>query len=206
VAFQRGAHPSSRSSYAKVLYITKHSFRYIVKEEVRVVPRRIWKQWAQDQFLGVAQFGPLRMERGNIKFFVLMTLRDQPLHGYGIIKAIEDVSGHAPSAGVIYPTLQMLEDQGCVAMNEEDNRKIYVITDSGRRFLDEHRDTVERLSTRAAQPRWSSLPGIGRRIGEISRTIFSNYSYLDDEKTEQIEHILDEARRQIGEVIFARKR
>ena len=78
-------------------------------------------------------------------FCVLMTLRDQPLHGYGIIKAIEDVSGHAPSAGVIYPTLQMLEDQGCVAMNEEDNRKIYVITDSGRRFLDEHRDTVERL-------------------------------------------------------------
>lgn len=170
------------------------------------MPRRIWKEWAQDQFVGIAQFGPLRMERGNIKFFVLMTLRDQPLHGYGIIKAIGDMSGHAPSAGVIYPTLQMLEDQDYVVMSEEDKKKIYAITDEGKHFLDEHRDTVERLSTRVAQPRWSSLPGVGRRIGEIARTIFSNYSYLDDEKTRQIELILDEAKRQIGEVIFSRKR
>jgi DNA-binding PadR family transcriptional regulator len=170
------------------------------------VPRRIWKEWAHDQFLGMTQFGPLKMERGNIKFFVLMTLQNQPLHGYGIIRAIEEMSGHAPSAGVIYPTLQMLEDQGCVTMNEEDHKKIYVITEDGRYFLEKHRDMVERLSTRAAQPRWSSLPGVGRRIGEIARTIFTNYSYLDDEKTQQIENILDEARRQIGEVIFARKR
>jgi DNA-binding PadR family transcriptional regulator len=171
------------------------------------VPRhRIWKEWAHDQFLGISQFGPLRMERGNIRFFVLMTLRERRLHGYGIIKAIEDVSGHAPSAGVIYPTLQMLEDEGCVTMNEEDHKKIYVITDKGLRFLEDHRDTVERLSSRAAQPRWSSLPGVGRRVGEIARTVFSNYSYLDDEKILEIEHILDEARKQISEVIFVRKR
>ncbi|HYB59792.1 MAG TPA: PadR family transcriptional regulator [Candidatus Acidoferrales bacterium] len=171
------------------------------------MPRhRIWKEWAHDQFLGISQFGPLRMERGNIRFFVLMTLRTRPLHGYGIIKAIEDVSGHAPSAGVIYPTLQMLEDEGCVTMNEEDHKKIYVITDKGRRFLEDHRVTVERLSSQAAQPRWSSLPGVGRRVGEIARTVFSNYSYLDDEKILEIERILDEARKQISEVIFARKR
>ena len=170
------------------------------------MPRRIWKEWTHDQFLGIMQFGPLKMERGNIKFFVLMTLQKQPLHGYGIIRAIEEVCGHAPSAGVIYPTLQMLEDQGCVTMNEEDHKKIYALTDDGRFFLEKHRETVERLSTRAAQPRWSSLPGVGKRIGEIARTIFSNYSYLDDEKTQQIENILDDAKRQIGEVIFSRKR
>jgi DNA-binding PadR family transcriptional regulator len=170
------------------------------------VRRRIWKEWAPDQFLGMSQFGPLKMERGNIKFFVLMTLQKNPLHGYGIIKAIEDMSGHAPSAGVIYPTLQMLEDQGCVTMNEEDHKKIYAITEDGRSFLEKHREMVERLSKRAAQPRWTSLPGVGRRIGEITRTIFYNYSYLDDDKIRQIENILDEARRQIGEAIFARKR
>jgi len=170
------------------------------------VPRRLWKGWAHDQFVGVAQFGPLKMERGNIRFFVLMTLKEQPLHGYGIIKAIEEMSGHAPSAGVIYPTLQMLEDQGCVTMSEENHKKVYAISDGGRRFLAEHHDVVERLSMRVAQPRWSSLPGVGRRVGEIARTIFYNYSYLDDEKIRQIESILDETRRQIGEVIFAKKR
>ena len=168
--------------------------------------RRIWREWAHDQFLGMAQFGPLKMERGNVKFFVLMTLEKKPLHGYGIIKSIEDMSGHAPSAGVIYPTLQMLEDQGCVAMHEEDHKKIYAITPDGRHFLETHRETVEHLSMRAAQPRWSSLPGVGRRIGEIARTIFSNYSYLDDDKTEQIENILDDAKRRIGEVIFSKNR
>ena len=152
------------------------------------------------------QFGPLKMERGTIKFFVLITLQNQPLHGYGIIKAIEEMSGHAPSAGVIYPTLQMLEDQGCVTMNEEDHKKIYALTQDGKYFLEKHRDTVERLNTRAAQPRWSSLPGVARRIGEIARTVFSNYSCLDDGKIQEIENILDEARRQIGEVIFTRKR
>jgi DNA-binding PadR family transcriptional regulator len=91
-------------------------------------------------------------------------------------------------------------------MHEEDHKKIYAITDDGKSFLEKHSETVEQLSTRAAQPRWSSLPGVGRRIGEIARTIFSNYSYLDDEKTRQIENILDEAKRQIGEVIFAIKR
>jgi len=145
------------------------------------------------------------MERGSIKFFVLMTLDQQPLHGYGIIKAIGEMSGRVPSAGIIYPTLQMLEDQGCVAMSVQDHKKVYAITDDGRRFLEEHHDMVEHLSSRVAQPRWGSLPGVGRRVGEIARTIFYNYSYLDDEKIRQIEAILDETRRQIGEVIFARR-
>ncbi|MGZ4902911.1 MAG: PadR family transcriptional regulator [Halobacteriota archaeon] len=167
--------------------------------------RRLWKGWAPDHVIGIAQFGPLKMERGSIKFFVLMTLDQQPLHGYGIIKAIGEMSGHVPSAGIIYPTLQMLEDQGCVTMSVHDHKKVYAITDEGRHFLEEHRDMVERLSSRVAQPRWSSLPGVGRRVGEIARTIFYNYSYLDDEKIRQIEAILDETRRQIGEVIFTRR-
>ncbi len=167
--------------------------------------RRLWKGWARDQVIGIAQFGPLKMERGSIKFFVLMTLAERPLHGYGIIKAIGELSGHIPSAGIIYPTLQMLEGQGCVTKNVEDHKKVYAITGEGRHFLEEHRDTVERLNSRAAQPRWSSLPGVGRHVSEIARTIFYNYSYLDDEKVQQIETILDEARRQIGEVIFTRK-
>ncbi len=168
--------------------------------------RRLWKGWTRDQVIGVAQFGPLKMERGSIKFFVLMTLAERPLHGYGIIKAIGEKSGHVPSAGIIYPTLQMLEDQGCVSMRVEDHKKVYAITGEGRHFLEEHHDMVEHLSSRVAQPRWSSLPGVGRRVGDIARTIFYNYSYLDDEKIQQIETILDETRRQIGEVIFARKR
>jgi hypothetical protein len=53
-------------------------------------------------------------------------------------------------------------------------------------------------------PRWSSIPGIGRRLTEIAQTIFSNYRYLDDDKIKSIEEILEEARKHIGEVIFVK--
>lgn len=53
---------------------------------------------------------PSKMERGTLKYALLMALRDQPLHGYAIIKAIEGTSGYPPSSGIVYPTLQMLED------------------------------------------------------------------------------------------------
>jgi len=115
------------------------------------------------------------------------------------------VSGHAPSAGVIYPTLQMLEDQGCVAMNEEDNKKVYILTDAGRRFLDEHRDTVKLLSSRAAQPRWSSLPGVGRRIAELPARSFPTTRTLMTRRYSRSSTYLNVAKKQIGEVIFAEK-
>jgi len=82
--------------------------------------------------------------------------------------------------------------------NEEDNKKVYILTDAGRRFLDEHRDTVKLLSSRAAQHDGARFPGSAGASRKLPRTIFSNYSYLDDEKIQQIEHILDVAKKQIA--------
>jgi hypothetical protein len=61
------------------------------------------------------------------------------MHGYEMMKALEERSGgfYAPSAGTIYPTLQMLEDRSLVTSNEADGKKVYSISDSGRAFLTE---------------------------------------------------------------------
>ena len=162
------------------------------------------KDWAKEQFRYGPIFGPFKRERGTLKFAVLMALREQSLHGYAVIKAIEDMYGYPPSPGIIYPTLQMLEDQGYVTMTEQENKKVYTLTDDGRRYLAEHNDTVEQIDSRVRMPRWSSIPGIGIRLTEIAQTIFSNYRYLDDAKIKIIEEILEEARKHIGEVIFER--
>ncbi|MGH7562058.1 MAG: PadR family transcriptional regulator [Gemmatimonadales bacterium] len=83
-------------------------------------------------------------ESGEVKFVILRLLREKPRHGYEIIKALEErLAGcYSPSPGTVYPTLQLLEDQGYVRVVEENGKKVYHITAEGEAFLDEHRDTV----------------------------------------------------------------
>jgi len=89
-------------------------------------------------------------ESGEVKFVILRLLREKPRHGYDIMKALEErMGGHySPSAGTVYPTLQLLEDQGYVRAVETEGRKVYHITPEGERFLDEHRDIVEEIFDR----------------------------------------------------------
>jgi DNA-binding PadR family transcriptional regulator len=74
--------------------------------------------------------------RGDIKYLVLESLADGPRHGYDIITNFEERYGSRPSPGSIYPTLQMLEDAGHVTSAEQDGKRVYTITDSGRHLLE----------------------------------------------------------------------
>ncbi len=75
--------------------------------------------------------------RGNVKFAILDLLKEKPRHGYDIIREMEERSGgvYSPSPGVIYPTLQALEDQDFVKSVEEDGKKVYSITEAGMAYL-----------------------------------------------------------------------
>ena len=72
--------------------------------------------------------------RGDVKYALLELLQERPMHGYEMMKALEERSGgfYAPSAGTIYPTLQLLEDRELVTVQEVEGKKIYKITDAGR--------------------------------------------------------------------------
>ena len=69
-------------------------------------------------------------EAGELRLVILRLLKERPRHGYDIIKALEErMAGcYTPSAGTIYPTLQMLEDQGLVRVVENEGKKVYHIT------------------------------------------------------------------------------
>ena len=75
--------------------------------------------------------------RGNVKFAILDLLKEKPRHGYDIIREMEERSGgaYSPSPGVIYPTLQALEDQDFVKSVEQDGKKVYSITEAGLAYL-----------------------------------------------------------------------
>ena len=65
--------------------------------------------------------------RGDLKYVILDLLKDQPRHGYDIIRALEDRMGgqYRPSPGSVYPTLQMLEDLGYVTSSQQEGKKVY---------------------------------------------------------------------------------
>src|SRR4029079_4973789 len=75
-----------------------------------------------------------RMRRGDIRTAVLSVLAEAPGHGYDVMQTLEEKTGGAwrPSPGSVYPTLQLLEDEGLVRSVERDGKRIFEITDEGR--------------------------------------------------------------------------
>jgi DNA-binding PadR family transcriptional regulator len=78
--------------------------------------------------------GRHRVRRGDVRSAILALLDDRPMHGYEMITELDERTGGRwrPSAGSIYPTLQLLEDEGLVTADDVEGRKVYSLTDSGK--------------------------------------------------------------------------
>ena len=78
--------------------------------------------------------GGRRMRRGAIRTAILISLKDQPAHGYEVMRRLEEMSGGLwrPSPGSVYPHLQMLEDEGLVRSSEVDGSRTDSLTEAGR--------------------------------------------------------------------------
>ncbi len=97
--------------------------------------------------------GPIHrrpFQRGDFKYILLQHLKDKPSYGYEIIRALEERfhSFYVPSPGSVYPTLQMLEEMGYVSSAEQEGKKVYSITDEGLKFLEEQKESNERIKKR----------------------------------------------------------
>ena len=103
--------------------------------------------------------------RGDLKFALLELLTNQPQHGYEMIKALEERSGgfYTPSAGAIYPTLQMMEDIGWVTSQTVAGKKVYTMTEAGKQALQEHTTAPEGPRSRQHGPHMG--PQRGPRMG-----------------------------------------
>jgi len=79
------------------------------------------------------------VRRGDVRTAILTLLAEEPMHGYQMIQRLGERSGGMwrPSAGSVYPTLQQLEDEGLVAGEERDGRKVYALTEDGRKVAQE---------------------------------------------------------------------
>ena len=122
--------------------------------------------WAKSGRGGTRRRRQQMFESGEIKFVILRLLRERPRHGYDIIKELEDrfAGVYTPSAGTVYPTLQLLEDQGYVQVLEQDGKKTYSITPEGERFLDDNAQVLDDILDRVRD----TVKGFaGGRMGDL---------------------------------------
>lgn len=87
-------------------------------------------------------------DAGDIRLVVLKLLSEQPSYGYQLMKTMEErlAGGYTPSAGVIYPTLTLLEEEGLASVTiSENNKKVYAATPQGLEYLDANKERVDEL-------------------------------------------------------------
>jgi DNA-binding PadR family transcriptional regulator len=147
--------------------------------------------------------------RGDLKIVILELLKDQPRHGYDIIRALEERSRgtYRPSPGSVYPTLQMLEDLGYVSANQQEGKKVYSITDEGRRYLSEQESTVEDIRSRITAG-WDAAqrPEVAELMHELQslgRALFRHATrgaLQDPERLKRLKAILERARNEVEQV------
>lgn len=148
-------------------------------------------------------------ESGELRLVLLKLIADEPRHGYDLIRAIEDLTGgeYAPSPGVVYPTLTLLQDMGLIEEAAgEGPRKPFQATDEGRSHLAEREEEVEglfeRLRDLAPRAEHTAGPAIGRAVKNLMTALSHRVGRegLDDELLHEIASILDEAAQRIERI------
>lgn len=143
------------------------------------------------------------MQRGDARIIVLKVLNERPMHGYEVMKEISEMFGgmYTPSAGMVYPTLQWLEDEGLVSSLEEKvGKKTYRINDSGRKFLADSRPTVRRISAfRRKMPEEKlKMMRAGQRLFKSTMATFPEIS---EKRAKEAARILNEAQVKLAELV-----
>jgi len=152
-------------------------------------------------------------EKGDLKYVILDLLKDEPSHGYEVIRKLEERSRgfYSPSPGSVYPTLQLLEDMGYVSATQRDGKKVYAITDEGRRFLDENQRSIKDI--------WGKFgggwdPEVAAEMHEIRHDLMDlgklfgqkmREGNVDRDKLARVRAVISTAAREIEDILRERE-
>ena len=140
--------------------------------------------------------GRHRVRRGDVRSAILALLDDRPMHGYEMIQELEERTGGrwTPSAGSIYPTLQLLEDEGLVTAEEVEGRKVYSLTDAGQEAAPDRTEGGRPWEQGDEDsPRFEARKEMFKLMGAAKQVARAD----DEEQLKQAAEILKDARRKL---------
>lgn len=141
------------------------------------------------------------MRRGILKFILLKLLGEMPRHGYDLIRAVRE-KGWGGGAGSVYPLLAALEAAGLIAGRDQGERRIYDLTEKGRKLLEEHAADLGRFfeddeEEGPGDPRAQMRESAARLMQAVAQLGYSS----KPETIERVRELLDDARKQIYSVL-----
>jgi DNA-binding PadR family transcriptional regulator len=140
-----------------------------------------------------------RARRGDVRTAALLLLAEEPRNGYQIMQALEERSSGAwrPSPGSVYPALQLLEDEGLIRSHERDGRKLFELTEEGRKLVEQRDEDQpapwEQMAGGVPDDAWSLLH-TGREVGMAMMQVMQTGS---DAQRREAQRILVNARRDL---------
>lgn len=143
---------------------------------------------------------------GELRLVLLKLIADEPRHGYDLIRQIEELTGgtYAPSPGVIYPTLTMLDDMDLIEAQQSDGaKKLFAITDTGRAELDANSEIVEaalaRLTAVGEETQRTDSASVRRAMGNLRQVLMNRLGDRDRDNAalHDIVALIDEAAQKI---------
>ena len=147
-------------------------------------------------------------DAGDVKLVILKLLQEQPSYGYQLIKRMEErmAGGYTPSAGIIYPTLTLLEEEGLASAASEGSKKTYSLTAEGTAYLQEHQERVTELFARLEETgrgfRRGRSPELMEAFGELRSAVGARMwrRTVSDEQLRKITEAIRAAAKTIDEI------
>jgi len=145
-------------------------------------------------------------DSGELRLVLLKLIADEPRHGYDLIRQIEELTGgaYAPSPGVIYPTLTLLDDMGQIAAQQsEGSKKLFAITPEGQAELDANQDRIAaliaRLTAIGEERQRTDAASVRRAMGNLRQVLINRLGgrEVDTETLNAIVALIDEAAQKI---------
>ena len=159
---------------------------------------KVWE--AMEQLRGqFEQKTGSRMGRGDVRAAILAVLAEKPMHGYQIMAEIEERSGGTwkPSPGSVYPTLQLLADEGLISAEESSGRKTYSLTDEGRLVAETTPGAAPWEGSKTGHQK-GALPKAGIDLAQAAAQVQRSGS---SKQVDEAVAVLDEARRKLYSIL-----
>jgi DNA-binding PadR family transcriptional regulator len=142
--------------------------------------------------------GP-RRGRGDVRTAALLLLLERPMHGYEMILEIRERSGESwsPSPGAIYPTIQLLSDEGLITTQDQDGKKVSSLTEAGRVAAQELANTKTAPWDDASSDAGEAAPSLRQAIHHLLMATKQVGMAGTEAQRQRATELLDETRRKI---------